>query len=123
MESDQKKEKNTSDESGYSEKQRDFDAEVQAGEWQHIRKFNVYQDRSRQGKIIVMHKTVTNLLNQLTKLYYDLVSKDQKGGEKLLEELRKLRAMQDTLLQCLIWEPKGELKKSLIPSEIWELIE
>jgi hypothetical protein len=123
MESDKKKEKAEADESGYSENQSNFDAEVQAGEWQQIRKFPVYKNRSRQGKIIAMHKAVSNRLSQLTKLYYDLVSKDQAGGEKLLVELRKLRAMQDVLLQCLVWEPKGELRKELVPDEIWELIQ
>ena len=122
MESEKKKEKAEADESGHSEKQSDLDAEIQAGEWQQIRKFKVYQDRSRQGKIIAMHKAVTNRLNQLNRLYYDLVSKDPNGGEKLLVELRKLRVMQDILLQCLVWEPKGELRKELVSDEIWELI-
>ena len=121
--SSEKKEKVETDESGHSEKQSDLDAEIQAGEWQQIRKFKVYQNRSRQGKIIAMHKAVSNRLNQLSKLYYDLVSKDPNGGEKLLSELRKLRIMQDVLLQCLVWEPKGELKKDMVPQEIWELIE
>lgn len=123
MEEENKKEKADRDESGYSEKQSAFDAEVKAGEWQKIRKFKIFQDRSRQGKIIVMHQAVSNRLSQLTQLYYKLVRDNPKQGEKLLIELQKLRYLQDVLLQCLIWEPKGELKKELVPHEVWELID
>lgn len=110
------------DESGYSEMQSDLDAEIQAGEWQHLRRNNRFMRMSRQGKIIMMHKAVSNRLNQLNGLYYQLVGKSPKQGEKLLNELRKLRLMQDFLLQCLVWEQKGELEKSLVPDEIWKLI-
>ena len=44
------------DETGYSEKQLDIDAEIQAGEWQHLKRYRTYQRRSRQWKIIAMHK-------------------------------------------------------------------
>lgn len=111
------------DESGFSEKELDLDIEVKAGEWQNLKRFNTYKRRSRQGKIIVTYQAVSNRLNQLVGLYYKFVSQDPKRATKLLGELRKLRLVQEILLNCLVWEPKGELKKSMVPQEIWELIE
>ncbi|MDO8583095.1 MAG: hypothetical protein Q7R51_01025 [bacterium] len=110
------------DQSGFSEKEEALDIEVRAGEWQNLKKFKTYQKRSRQGKIIVTHQAVSNRLNQLVALYYKLVGKSPKQGVKLLDELRRLRFLQDILLQCLVWEPKGQLKKGMIPEEVWEMI-
>lgn len=110
------------DESGYSEKQTDLDVEIKAGEWQNLRKNSRFVHMSRQGKIIMMHKAVTNRLNQLNALFYPLVGKHPRQGEKLLVQLRKLRLMQDYLLQCLVWEERGELEKGMVPDEVWKLI-
>ena len=112
----------TKDESGFSEKEEALDIEMRAGEWQNLKKFKTYQKRSRQGKIIATYQAVSNRLNQLVALYYKLVSNNPKQGAKLLEELRKLRNIQDILLQCLVWEPKGQLEKDLVPKEVWEMI-
>lgn len=111
------------DESGFSEKELDLDIEVKAGEWQNLRKFNTYKRRSRQGKIIVTYQAVSNRLNQLVALYYKFVSQDPKRAVKLLEELRHLRLTQEILLNCLVWEPKGQLEEDMVPKEVWELIE
>lgn len=110
------------DESGFSEKEEALDIEMRAGEWQNLKKFKTYQRRSRQGKIIATYQAVSNRLNQLVGLYYKLVSKNPKQGAKLLDELRRLRNIQDILLQCLVWEPKGKLEKNMIPKEVWEMI-
>ncbi len=116
-------EKSKEDESGHSEKQQDLDAEIKAGEWQRLKKFKTYQNRSRQGKIIATYQAVSNRLNQLVALYYKFVSNEPKQAVKLLEELRRLRVIQDILLNCLIWEPKGVLERSMVPQEVWDLIE
>lgn len=108
---------------GFSEKEMDLDIEVRAGEWQNLKKFKTYQRRSRQGKIIATYQAVSNRLNQLVGMYYKFVGVNPREGEKMLKELRKLRLMQEILLNCLVWEPKGELKKDMVPLEIWELIE
>lgn len=108
--------------SGYSEKQTDLDIEIQAGEWETLKKFKTYQRRSRQGKIIATYQAVSNRLNQLVALYYKFVSANPKEAAKMLEELRRLRLIQEILLNCLVWEPKGKLKKDMIPQEVWDLI-
>lgn len=108
---------------GFSEKEMDLDIEVRAGEWQNLKKFKTFQRRSRQGKIIATYQAVSNRLNQLVGMYYKFVGNNPKQAEKMLKELRKLRLIQEILLNCLVWEPKGELKKDMVPKEVWELIE
>jgi hypothetical protein len=110
------------DSTGYSEKQTDLDVELKAGEWKNLSRFKTYRSRSRQGKIIATHQAVSNRLNQLEKLYYTLVRDNPAKGEKMLSEIKKLRLVQDILLQCIAWEPKGELRKEMVPQEVWDLI-
>jgi len=110
------------DETGYSEEQLDIDAEIQAGEWHSLRKSKTYQRRSRQWKIIATYKAISNRLNQLVSIYYKLVGANPKQGEKMLKELRHLRTLQEILLQCMVWEPKGDLRKEMVPEELWDLI-
>lgn len=108
---------------GFSEKELDLDIEIRAGEWQNLKKFKTYQRRSRQGKIIVTYQAVSNRLNQLVSLYYKFVSIDPQKGAKLLKELKKLRLIQEILLNCLTWESKGQIEKDMVPKEVWDLIE
>lgn len=107
---------------GYSEKELDLDIEIKAGEWQNLKKFKTYQKRSRQGKIIATYQAVSNRLNQLVALYYKFVSGNPKEAKKMLDELKKLRLIQEILLNCLVWDPKGQLKKDMVPQEVWDLI-
>lgn len=110
------------DETGFSEEELDLDIEVRAGEWQNLKRFKTYQKRSRQGKIIATYHAVSNRLNQLVQLYYKFVSLDPKKAAKMLEELRRLRFIQEVLLNCLVWEPQGQLEKSKVPQDVWDLI-
>lgn len=107
---------------GFSEKELDLDIEVKAGEWQNLKKFNTYRKRSRQGKIIITYQAISNRLNQLVSLYYKFVGNNPKQAQKMLDELKKLRLIQEILLNCLVWEPKGELEKDMVPQEVWDLI-
>lgn len=117
-----KEESKDRDESGYSEKASDLGAEIKAGEWQGLGRFKSYQRRSRQGKIIATYQAVSNRLNQLVAMYYKFVSNNPRQGAKMLSELRRLRLIQEILLNCLIWEPKGQLEKNMVPRDVWELI-
>ncbi len=112
----------TEEETGFSEKELDLDIEVRAGEWQNLKRFNAYKKRSRQGKIIVTYQAVSNRLNQLVALYYKLVRDEPTKGVRMLAELKHLRVIQDVLLNCLIWEPQGELEERMVPKEVWDLI-
>lgn len=108
---------------GFSEKELDLDIEVRAGEWQNLKKFKTYQKRSRQGKIIATYQAVSNRLNQLVGMYYKFVGSNPKQAKKMLDELKKLRLIQEILMNCLVWEPNGQLKKDMVPKEVWNLIE
>jgi len=116
---------------GFSEKELDLDIEIRAGEWQNLRKNKTYQKRSRQGKIIATYQAVSNRLNQLVSLYYKFVSSNPQQAQKMLAELKKLRLIQEILLNCLVWSRdagSGSAKdpkelKDMIPKEIWSLIE
>lgn len=101
----------------------DLDKEIKAGEWQNLRKFKRYRNRSRQGKIIATYQAISNRLNQMVALYYKFVATNPRQAAKMLEDLKRLRLMQEILLQCLVWEPEGRLEEKQIPQEIWELIE
>ena len=107
---------------GFSEKELDLDIEIRAGEWQNLKKFKTYQKRSRQGKIIATYQAVSNRLNQLVALYYKFVSNNPKEAKKMLDELRRLRLIQEILMNCLVWDPKGQLKREKVPQEVWDLI-
>ena len=107
---------------GYSEKQLDLDAEIGAGEWESLKKFKTYQRRSRQWKIIATHKALANRIKQLEILFYKLCSDNPKKSEKLLIEIKRLRLVQEILLHCMVWEPKGELEKDMVSKEVWDLI-
>ena len=108
---------------GFSEKELDLDIEIRAGEWQNLKKFKTYQKRSRQGKIIATYQAVSNRLNQLVALYYKFVSNNPREAKKMLSDLRRLRLIQEILMNCLVWDPKGQLKKDMVPQEVWDLIE
>ncbi len=117
---------------GFSEKELDLDIEIRAGEWQNLKKFNTYQKRSRHGKIIATYQAVSNRLNQLVGMYYKFVSGNPKEAKKMLLELRKLRLIQEILLNCLVWfndagsdsasESIDDSIKDTIPQEVWDLI-
>ncbi|MEK7186634.1 MAG: hypothetical protein AAB675_04740 [Patescibacteria group bacterium] len=123
------KERNNSEEKGdggFSEKEMDLDIEVRAGEWQNLKKFHTYQKRSRQGKIIATYQAVSNRLNQLVALYYKFVGGNPNQGAKMLAELKKLRIIQEILLNCLVWSREDESNskkiKEMVPQEVWDLI-
>lgn len=107
-------------ESGYSEEQLALDTEIQSGGWRNLRKFRPYQDSSRQQKIFFIYQAVSSNLSQVIAMHITLEG-DQR--EESLTELKKLRMIQDILLNCLLWEQEGELERGMIPEEVWELIE
>jgi hypothetical protein len=112
------------DEGGHSEMQADLDAEIQAGEWQSLKRFKIYQQRSRQWKIIATYQAVSNRLNQMVALYYKLVRDNPAKGAAMLSELQKLRMLQEILLNILAWEENGQpVDRDMIPQELLDVIE
>ncbi len=122
MEEDHKKESENKSEKIEGEF-KGLEEEIKAGEWQSLKRFKTYKQRSRQGKIIATYQAISNRLNQLVGMYYKFVRDNPKQGAKMLEELRRLRLLQEILLNCLVWEPAGDLEEDMIPGELWDLIE
>lgn len=120
------------DYTGYSEKQTDLDIEMKAGEWQSLSRFKTYRQRSRQGKIIATHQAVSNRLNQLEQLFYKLARNNPAKSAQMLSEIKKLRLIQDILLQCIAWASDSKSDEAVdrsleshrkeIPQEVWDLI-
>lgn len=98
-----------------------LDQEIIAGEWQKLTGNETYKNRTRAGRIIAMHQAVSNRIKQLEKLFYQLVRNHPDKATKLLEEIKRLRYLQEYLLQAYIWEQNGVGIKN-IPEELEELI-
>ena len=104
--------------SGISE----LDQEIIAGEWENLTNNETYRRRTRSGRIIAMHQAISNRIKQLEKLFYPLVRDHPQKAEKLLAEIKRLRFLQQYLLQAYAWEEQGELHNHPIPEELEELI-
>ncbi len=99
-----------------------LDQEILAGEWEKLTQNEVYRNRSRSGKIIAMHQAITNRIKELEKLFYPLVRDYPQKAEKLLEQIKRLRHLQQFLLQAYAWEKQGVLTDEDIPEELEELL-
>lgn len=99
-----------------------LEEEILAGEWEMLTKNETYKRRTRAGKIIAMHQAISNRIKQLEKLFYPLVREHPQKAEKLLEEIKRLRLLQQFLLQAYVWEEQGTLTEDDIPEELEELL-
>ncbi len=99
----------------------DLEREIKAGEWKRLREFATYRKRSRQGKIIATHKALSNRLKELETLFYQLVRDHPEKTTKLLTEIKRLKFLQEYLLQALIWEEQGQLEDHDTPGELEDL--
>lgn len=95
---------------------------ILAGEWQMLTKNEVYKGRSRSAKIIAMHQAISNRIKELEKLFYPLVRNYPEKAQKLLDEIKKLRAFKDFLLQAYVWEKQGTFTEDDIPEELKTLL-
>lgn len=99
-----------------------LEEEIKAGEWQRLKEFPTYGKRSRQGKIIATYQALSNRLNQLISLYYEFVRNHPDKAVRMLKEIRRLRYLQEYLLNCLIWIEQGEFDEHEMPEELEEMI-
>jgi hypothetical protein len=105
---------------GYSEKQSALDTEIQAGGWRNLGSFTDFKAYSRQQKIFLVYQALSNNLCQMISSVFFSAQNEEEG---FLKELKTLRMIQDILLNCLLWEQKGQLEKDMIPKEVWDLIQ
>ena len=99
-----------------------FQQEIAAGEWMRLSKYKAYQRRSRQGRILAVYQALSNRLDQLVKVFYELAREDRslKASEKMLKEINHLREIRERLLYWLTWN-ENEVQPQL-PDEIEEII-
>ncbi|MGE5041410.1 MAG: hypothetical protein ACM3IJ_00730 [Candidatus Levyibacteriota bacterium] len=100
----------------------EIDREIIAGEWENLTNNETYRKRSRSGRIIAMHQAISNRIKQLEKLFYQLVRDHPEKSEKMLARIKRLRFLQQYLLQAYAWEEQGELYSHPIPEELEGLI-
>ncbi|MBU1085387.1 hypothetical protein KKB06_03510 [Patescibacteria group bacterium] len=96
-----------------------LEREIIAGEWMGLCKHKVYRMRSRQGRILAVYQAISNRLDQLIKVFYE-IAKEQKNldsAKELMDEITYLRKVRDDLLQSITWN------KNNIPSQIPEEVE
>jgi hypothetical protein len=117
--SEQEKQQDTQDQKKQESR---LQEEIFAGEWQRLNQFDVYRNRSRQGKILATLQAISQRIAQLEKVFYQLVRDHPQKAAKLLTEIKKLRFLKEYLLQCMIWEERGELEDHDLPIELEETI-
>lgn len=100
----------------------ELEFQIIAGEWENLTKNEYYHKRTRGGRIIAMHQAISNRIKQLEKLFYPLVRDHPQKAEKLLAEIKRLRFLQQYLLQAYAWEEQGELDEHDIPKELEDLL-
>lgn len=63
-----------------------LDQEINAGEWMRLCKYKAYKRRSRQGRILAVYQAISNRLDQLVKVFYELAREEKslKAAEKML---------------------------------------
>ena len=100
-----------------------LDREIAAGEWTRLIRHKVYRQRSRQGRILAVYQALSNRLDQLVKVFYELARDDRslKAAEKLMKEISYLRKVRDSLLMALTWNEEDVLPE--LPEEVEEIID
>lgn len=99
-----------------------LDQEIIAGEWTRLCKYKAYKRRSRQGRILAVYQALSNRLDQLVKVFYELAREDKslKAAEKMLKEIKHLREIREKLLYWLTWN-ENDVEPPL-PDEVEEII-
>ncbi|HSW89232.1 MAG TPA: hypothetical protein VLG12_08770 [Candidatus Saccharimonadales bacterium] len=106
---------------GYSETQSALDKDIQDGAWKGLSNIAAYTAYSRQQRIFLAYQAVSNKLFHLVS--ENLLSEsDDHERETFLAELKDSRIIQDILLNCLLWDQKGQLEEYMVPKEVWNLI-
>ncbi|AKM79221.1 MAG: hypothetical protein UX85_C0007G0084 [Candidatus Beckwithbacteria bacterium GW2011_GWB1_47_15] len=101
--------------------QSDLNQEIAAGEWTTLSQHATYRKRSRQGRILAVYQALSNRLDQLVKVFYELAAQEKSlpAAEKMLKEINRLRELRDSLLLWLTWT---EDAKPQIPDEVEKVV-
>lgn len=96
--------------------------EIAAGEWMRLIRYKTYRQRSRQGRILAVYQALSNRLDQLVKVFYELARENRSlaASAKLMKEINYLRKIRDNLLVSLTWSEADVLPE--LPEEVEEII-
>lgn len=122
FEKDKNKESSTRKEKREARQESTLEQEIIAGEWMKLCKYKAYKRRSRQGRILAVYQALSNRLDQLVKVFYELAREDRslKAAEKMLKEINHLREVRERLLFWLTWN-ENDIQPQL-PDEVEEII-
>lgn len=99
-----------SGESGYSEEQQALDIEARSGDLYALKKSKGFQHLKGSAKALAAYQTISGQLGKLIEIYTQLVENDMHRAQKMLAEIKKIRAMQKMLLTKLFGELEFEEK-------------
>lgn len=111
-------------ESGYSEEEQAQDIEAKAFDIKNMKKRKPMPTAvSRKDAIIAEYRKNTEAILQLVQSVYELNGANIRQEEQIVMEIKKLRELQEELLNALILEQKGMLTPESISKMAWDLIE
>lgn len=105
-----------------SKSESSLEREIIAGEWMRLCRYKVYRMRSRQGRVLAVYRAISNRLDQLVKVFYELAKENKtlNSAKELMQEITYLRKVRDNLLQYITWNKNTVL--SQIPEEVKTVI-
>ncbi|MDE2025331.1 MAG: hypothetical protein KGJ07_02465 [Patescibacteria group bacterium] len=114
-----------SGESGYSEEQQALDIEARSGDLYALKKSKGFQQMKGSAKVLAAYQTVSVQLGKLIETYTQLVESDLHRAQKMLAEIKKIRAMQKMLLTRLFGtlEENGDIDLQELEKELKEFLE
>lgn len=78
---------------------------------------------SQQDKIIAVYRKNSGKILSYVQSIYDLNGANPRQEEQIVEEIKRLRKIQEELLNALLLEQKGSLSQESISKEAWNLIQ
>ena len=112
-------------ESGYSEEQQALDTEARSGDLYALKRSKGFKSLPSSRKALAAYKSISGRLGKLIEEYTALVEADLHRAQKMLVEIKKIRAMQKMLLIKLFGELNEEegFDKDLVEEELKEFLE
>ncbi|HEV2339830.1 MAG TPA: hypothetical protein VGT05_03630 [Patescibacteria group bacterium] len=111
------------DESGYSENQQAKDVEQKGVDFKNMQNRKQSQPVFRQSKILGAYKKISSRIEQLLVVVTTTVLPNSRQHDAILDEIKTLRNVQEELIQCLLLDQKGALRRETTSKETWNLIE
>ena len=109
--------------SSYSEEEQAKVIEGSLTDIKNPKKRQPLETVSRQEKIIVAYKKITDQILNTMQEMSKLGSNNMRQEDLLLDDIKELRKRQDELLHMLMLEQRGELREGSVSAQAWKLIQ